>query len=136
MKRNTEKILQEESEQYEKARATYLELFSRANTIQRNKPDWNLWSSKELTTVLNTYKRKTDGSLPKRKAELAATYQVWSGGRMPFSFREYCVMHNKKIPEGQSGELDISFESDSDEENIEHEVAASLLELAGAAQSD
>ena len=45
-------------------------------------------------------------------------------------------MHNKKIPEGQSGELDISFESDSDEENIEHEVAASLLELAGAAQSD
>ena len=33
MKRNTEKILQEESEQYEKARATYLELFSRANTI-------------------------------------------------------------------------------------------------------
>ena len=83
-------------------------------------------------------KRKTDGSLPKKKVDLAATYEVWSGGRSPFSFREYCEMNKIKTPEGESEELDIFFDerdSDNEDENVENEVAASLLDLAGIGQS-
>lgn len=86
----------------------------------------------------NTYRWKTNGSLPKKKAELVATYQVWNSVRMSFSFREYCEIYNEKNPEKESVELDFDFgrDSDSKQENLEEQVASSLLELAGQKQSD
>ena len=44
-------------------------------------------------------------------------------------------MHNKKTPEGKGGELSILFGSDNKEEDVEEQVAALLLELAGSNQS-
>ena len=48
-------------------------------------------------------------------------------------------MNNKVIPEGQASELDIFFDesdNDSEVENVENEVANSLLELARPSQSN
>ena len=67
IKNNTEKVIQEERTDFNKARATCLVLFSKANAIRQNKPNWITWTGKELTAVLNTMKRKADSSLPKKK---------------------------------------------------------------------
>ena len=138
LKNNTAKIQQQEQAAYEKARDTYLVLFSKSNNVLRSKPDWTSWNGKELLAVLNTMKRKSDGPLPKKKAELSSLYEEWNGSRTPFTFLEYCTMNNKKIPEGRPSELDLySFEddSDSDDENVENEVAAALLEFSAQSQS-
>ena len=105
IKNNTENVIQEEKSQFNKARATYLGLFLEANAICQNKPDWRTWNGKELTAVLNTMKRKTDSSLPKKKAELAALFKEWNINCSPFTFREYCSMNNKAIPTGKSTNL-------------------------------
>ena len=139
MKITAEKASQQEQQQYEKARGTYIGLFRKANSIREEKPNWKQWSNKELTAVLNTMKRKTDNSLPKKKADLVTLYEEWNLTRSPFSFREYCEMNNKVIPEGQASELDIFFDesdNDSEVENVENEVANSLLELARPSQSN
>ena len=47
-------------------------------------------------------------------------------------------MNKIKTPEGESEELDIFFDerdSDNKDDNVENEVAASLLDLAGIGQS-
>ena len=139
MKNVAEKATQQEQQQYEKARSTYIDLFCKANSIRSEKSNWKQWSNKELTAVLNTMKRKTDRPLPKKKADLVALYEEWNLIRSPFSFREYCEMHNKVIPEGQASELDLFFEesdNDSEFENVETQVANSLLELTRPSQSN
>ena len=138
LQNNTQKAHRAEQEVYERASRTYLKLFLAAFSIRQNKPDWKTWKNSDLTVVLNTLKRKSDGSLPKKKADLVATYKVWSSGRSPFSFCEYCKMNNVVIPEGQSDDLDNFFDesdSDNENENVENQVAVSLLELAGSSQS-
>ena len=82
-------------------------------------------------------KRETDSSLPKKKAELAALFKEWNINCSPFTFREYCSMNNKAIPAGESANLDLFEESDSDSdiENVENQVAVALLEFSEQGQS-
>ena len=105
IKNNTEKVIQEERTNFNKLRVTHLVLFTKANDICQNKPNWIIWTGKELTAVLNTMKRKADSFLPKKKAELAALFEEWNIDHSPITFREYCSMNNKAIPTGKSTNL-------------------------------
>ena len=64
-------------------------------------------------------------------------YGAAADHHFPFE-NTYCEMNKIKTPEGESEELGIFFDerdSDNKDGNVENEVTASLLDLAGIGQS-
>ena len=123
-------------ETFNKVKKSYLSTISKANSFCCAKPKFKTWNCDDLKAILASLKRKDDGSMPKLKADLAATYKMWST-RLPFTLQEYCEMNNTTILEGaetDSGIMSLS-ENEEEEENenaegVETQLADTLLDFS------